>query len=137
MNFAHRVFREIVPISESERLQNGEEGFGGAVSAHVQSRNLPGKTRTHARFRFNLKVSDGRKPFSSFSRSVPSRFCGLVSDFAQKVRKFGSRARSAPIKTPLGGAGHGFERLIRKGMRVNTGFPGKAGLCRFSPDYGR
>jgi predicted sugar kinase len=37
------------------------------------------------------------------------------------------------IKTPLGGSGHGFERLTRGGMRVDTGFRGKRDCARISP----
>jgi hypothetical protein len=59
----------------------------------------------------------------------PPSFCEIFPDFCGGSLEFGSRARSAPVRSPLGGAGHGFERPIRRSMRVDTGFSWKTGLC--------
>ena len=54
-----------------------------------------------------------------------------------KARKFGSKASNTTIGTGLGGDLSPLERLIRGDMRVDTGFPGKRGLCAKFADFGR
>ena len=47
--------------------------------------------------------------------------------------KFAFGMEIATIKTPVGGAGHGFERLIRGVYGLDRGFRVKQGCARISP----
>ena len=53
------------------------------------------------------------------------------------LKKFGSRASKATVRTGLGGDLSPLERLSREGMRVYTGFSWKTRLCAKFADFGR